>query len=90
MLTLISMFSPKASCDLDNAEVGVVAMAYARASKNPPILFHLDKNMENYIRVLVNEIKHCIAEELSWRSDTRVSADSFVKRVKSFNSDCEE
>lgn len=52
---------------------------YAELRHNPPILYHLDKSMSNYISVLVNEIRHAIAAEFSWESDYYISAEHLMK-----------
>ncbi len=44
-----------------------------------PILFHLDKKYENYIYILVNEIRRAISKELSGTTDYYISPDSTIK-----------
>lgn len=56
---------------------------YTKLRYEEPILYHLDENMRGYIRVLVNELKHCIARDLSWKSETYISSDALIKGVLS-------
>lgn len=52
-----------------------------------PILFHLDPSMKNYIRVLVRELRHVLASELSWKSESYMNSDDTIKNLlfSSFN-----
>lgn len=53
-----------------------------------PILYHLPKSMSNYIRVLVNEIRHVIVAELRWKSSSRFSVETTIKELLAIS--CEE
>ena len=48
---------------------------FTKLRYEPPILFHLDASMENYIRVLVNEIRHLLSESLRCDFGTYISSD---------------
>lgn len=39
---------------------------YQELRNQPPTLYHLPESMSNYICVLVNELRHVIASEISW------------------------
>jgi hypothetical protein len=58
-----------------------VERAYTKLRYEPPILFHLDDSMSNYIRVLVNEIKHKISSLLSSKASYYISSDAAIKGV---------
>lgn len=46
-----------------------------------PVLYHLDESMNNYIKVLVREIRHLLAAEMHWKSGQHYTAESAVKAV---------
>lgn len=52
---------------------------YNELRKQPPILFHLPPTMSNYITVLVNELRHVIAAEISWGSQYHISSEQAMK-----------
>lgn len=54
---------------------------YTELRYKEPILFHVDKSMSNYIRVLVNELRHVIAAEISWKGDCYIPADVTMKNL---------
>lgn len=54
---------------------------YTELRYNKPILYHLDKSMANYISVLVTEIRHSLAAELSWESQYYISPESVSKEL---------
>jgi hypothetical protein len=54
---------------------------YTQLRYEDPILFHLDPSMSTYIRVLVAELRHVIAAELSWKGDFHISADESMKNL---------
>lgn len=47
----------------------------------PPILFHIDISMSSYISVLVNELVHAIASELSYSSPLKVQPSACLKNL---------
>lgn len=54
---------------------------YAQLRYEDPILFHLDPSMSTYIKVLVTELRHVIAAELSWKGDYYISAEESMKNL---------
>lgn len=54
---------------------------YAQLRYEDPILFHLDPSMSTYIKVLVTELRHVIATELSWKGDYYISAEESMKNL---------
>jgi hypothetical protein len=95
LLTLInSMTLPSSEKDkltsLRNADAQSIERAYTKIRYDAPILFHLPPNMTNYIRVLVNEIRHCLAEALSYHNDSYISADDTLKGIIIASLDLEE
>lgn len=63
---------------------------YTELRYNEPILFHLDESMSNYIRVLVNELRHVIAAEISWKGDSYIPADAAMKSLICSSLDLED
>ena len=55
--------------------------AYEELRNQKPILYHLPDTMSNYIRVLVNELRHVIASELSWKTDCYIPSDASMKSL---------
>lgn len=54
---------------------------YEELRYQKPILYHLPDTMSNYIRILVNELRHVLASELSWKSDCYIPADASMKSL---------
>lgn len=54
---------------------------YTQLRYEEPILFHLDPSMSTYIKVLVTELRHVIAAELSWKGDFYISAEESMKNL---------
>ena len=54
---------------------------YVELRYKDPILYHLPEGMKNYIYVLVNELRHVIAAELSWKLDCYIPADASMKSL---------
>ena len=54
---------------------------YAQLRYEEPILFHLDPSMSTYIKVLVTELRHVIAAELSWKGDFYISSEESMKNL---------
>ena len=65
---------------------------FEKLRNKDPILYHIDDNMKNYIKVLVQEIKHAITAELRYESDLQVSVDTMVKQlmIDALNNEDEE
>lgn len=47
----------------------------------PPILFHIEEEKSNYISVLVNEIIHALANELTYTTHSKVSVSSCLHNL---------
>lgn len=54
---------------------------YKQLNDNPPILYHLDSSMSNYIKLLVNEIKHLIAKLLTVESRYEINEEASTKSL---------
>lgn len=59
----------------------IVNKSFHDAKKRPPILFHIDESKSNYVEVLVVEIQHAIAAELSYEMGRKVSAANSMKSL---------
>lgn len=57
----------------------IIDKAFQDASARPPILFHLPDSMRNYISVLVIEIQHAIAAEISYQSKMKITSVNTIK-----------
>ena len=96
LLTLLNSVTPtdkdlcvgwKVQPVIDNA---FLEKMFTRLRYEPPILFHLDKSMEAYIRVLVVEIRHLMAEALRCDSHLPISSDEVAKGIISASFELEE
>ena len=58
-----------------------IQVAFQRQQKDEPILYHLDSSMSNYVKVLVTELKHAIAKDLSSLTHTYIPSNSGVNRL---------
>ena len=47
----------------------------------PPILYHLEESMSNYISVLVNELIHAISAELTFTFASKISVSACLKNM---------
>lgn len=54
---------------------------YSIQRKRDPILIHLPDSMKNYISTLVNELRHVVASELSWKLSTYITPQDTVKSL---------
>lgn len=63
---------------------------YEELRYQEPILYHLPDSMSNYIRVLVNELRHVLASELSWKTDCYIPADASMKSLICTSLDLED
>lgn len=66
---------------LKNQKQEILENLYTELRYSEPILFHLDKSMSNYIRVLVNELRHVLAAEIGWKEHYYISADAAMKNL---------
>lgn len=86
LLTLLSSVSPtkeqqKRINNCSERRNLTVTRVYTELRYEDPILFHLPENMKNYIRILVNEIRHVIAADISWESDYQINAAESMKVI---------
>lgn len=58
---------------------------YKRSKYQDPILYHLPNSMLNYIKVLVREIEHAVAKELSALTGDRISSEISIKNLIAAN-----
>lgn len=63
---------------------------YVELRYQEPILYHLPDSMSNYIRVLVNELRHVLASELSWKTECYIPADASMKSLICTSLDLED
>ena len=63
---------------------------YEELRYQEPILYHLPNSMSNYIRVLVNELRHVLASELSWKTECYIPADASMKSLICTSLDLED
>ena len=82
LLTLLNNWTPSAQ---DLAEgiknINEAGSIYKKLQENDPILYHLPDNMKDYIKVLVRQLQHVIAKELTIDLHTRVNSDDMVKNI---------
>lgn len=53
--------------------------AYKDCRHNPPVLYHLDDSYANYITVLVNQLRHVIAAEVSYEAETFIPSEDAMR-----------
>lgn len=58
-----------------------IEKVYKQQCLSPPILFHLDSSLSSYVQVLVNNIRHSISKELSYRTHTYIPSNSNMNRL---------
>ena len=78
MITSATVLSKKLYSSDDPMLLGRVIRSL---KKKPPILFHIDENMSNYVSVLVNEIIHEISVELCYATSSQVDPTSCIKNL---------
>ena len=71
----------KQPMNIDNA----LTRLYKKSRYDDPILYHLPSSMSNYIKVLVREIEHAVAKELSVLTGTKVSSEISIKNLIASN-----
>ena len=64
-----------------NIDNHLLTKQYRSLVDEEPILYHLDKSMSSYIRVLVNELKEVIARELTLESQSFISSEASMKTL---------
>jgi len=62
-------------------DLSVINGLYSELRLDPPILYHLPEKMSNYVKVLVNELRHVLASEIGWREHITESAESTTKSL---------
>lgn len=62
-------------------ETKVLSRMIRSLKKRQPVLFHLDESMAPYIAVLVNELIHAIANELTYKTHSLVSPSACLKNL---------
>ena len=58
---------------------------YKKSKYDDPILYHLPNSMANYIKVLVREIEHAVAKELSVATRSQISSETSIKNLIAAN-----
>lgn len=58
---------------------------YKKSRYEDPILYHLPNSMSNYIRVLVRELEHAVAKELSTATHSQISSETSIKNLIASN-----
>jgi hypothetical protein len=46
-----------------------------------PILYHLEDTWEDYIRVIVREVRHLLSAQMHWKSGSHYTAEAAIKAV---------
>jgi hypothetical protein len=82
LLTLLDSITPLASVQIDSAHLSNEYLnQIVKELDNDPILFHLDNSMSNYIKVLVRELRHFIAQQLTIEQHQYIDAESATKSM---------
>lgn len=89
LLTLLKMItvSNKNKARLDNKEARCLPMTdlmdkvYAEESKDDVVIYHLEKSMKNYVKLLVNRCKGEIAHDLRYIVGSYELSDSIIKEI---------
>lgn len=89
LLTLLKMItvSNKNKARLDNKEARCLPMTdlmdkvYAEESKDDVVIYHLEKSMKNYVKLLVNRCKSEIAHDLRYIVGSYELSDSIIKEI---------
>ena len=63
----------------ENARLTVIEKLYKDQRDNKPILYHLPNHMASYIRVLVNELRHVISSELTYKNHEYTNSNDTFK-----------
>jgi hypothetical protein len=89
MLTLlnsVTVINNKLHNDLNNLNLDAALMKIYKKSKyEDPILYHLPASFSNYIKVLVRELEHAIAKELSLLTGYQISSSISIKNIIAAN-----
>lgn len=63
----------------------IIANLYKKNLYRDPILYHLPAEMSNYIKVIVRELQHVVAKELSFKTSSKISAALSIKNLLAAN-----
>ena len=66
---------------LYNNDLTAFRKLFEKGRNKPPVLFHVNENMSNYIKVLVQEIRHALTAEIRYETETNMSVDAMVKQL---------
>lgn len=77
----ISNFDKQRLCEKKRNISQVTDRYYTELRYSKPLLYHLDDSYSNYIYVLVNELRHVIASQLSFECRTYNSSESSFKSL---------
>ena len=78
IINRITLITEEKISDLDPKKLQKL---YTRSAATDPVLYHLPESMLDYIKVLVIEIQHLIAEELSFETKSDINADTSMKNL---------
>ena len=81
MLTLLDSITPVESANPSNQLSTEQLNSIVKDLDRDPTLFHLNSNMSNYIKVLVRELRHFLAEQLTIESHSYTDAESMTKSM---------
>ena len=62
-------------------KIKYVEKLYKNQCLENPILFHLDSSLKGYIQILVNNIRHVIAKELTYKAHTYIPSNSNMNKL---------
>ena len=83
-ITVISKDVYKIRNDLSSLDT-LLCKIYKKSRYQDAILYHLPNSMENYIKVLVREIEHAVAKELSILTHSNISSEISIKNILAAN-----
>ena len=62
-------------------KIKYIEKLYKNQCLENPILFHLDSSLKGYIQILVNNIRHVIAKELTYKAHTYIPSNSNMNKL---------
>ena len=74
MLTLLNSITPDVDHKIGSIDESM--KVYLELRELPPILYGLGEEYQDYIKVLVNEVRHIICKELTWKSGMEITTQS--------------
>lgn len=78
-ITLDKKYTDKIDADL------LVDILFKQSRKRNVILYHLPATMSNYIEVILRELEHTLAADLSFKSSQHISAELTIKNLLAEN-----